>query len=925
MPIRSVNTKQYLYVITFEDSLTHIKTFIATESPEAVYNNHKTVYESIIYMDSRSVHNNIQVYYIENPTESLMLNVLSELNKGIYESASGFFEFKSEIELLNELLVNCQKVNLTLKKIKNPSNHDDPDKLFLKLLTKYDPSHDQKSESESESEPELEKDSFKEVNYSHEEMCENDIDTLPLSYDNKYVVNPQFYIHKIPSGFDNVELPVQLPNIVPVDKLLYSTIKNMNIDIPKMDIGIPKMDILIEKIPYERQKKSSIGSEYEIASVSSSSDISSLCSDNYNMDFNMVNVSNNTTDTQPDDYLSKQLEKCMQTRDSDDANCVYAYGQDGYSLMDVADYNTRIKSVNEHISSTHNGTADSRTKMGSFALRHSESYFNHNTNNILEDYMETRNTDTQNINYTDNIVKIVDNEKEKIIKDFDANPSETYKQYINTRDNCIKNDNITEVKEACNAGAQLLRHTRKKQDIKLDTLEQDCPQTPELAHFSKLATFTQPNITDISKLLESFKPVDTPIDMPVEMPVEMPFKIPDSVIIDIQEEHKYDCGGYDKVIKNPNQYKVSDLFGQTCIDKEKYDYIEIYNTDKELAYDTYMNNRREQITHIPLAYENNNERDIDYTYDVKDNEYVLRTDRQRQIMSHYGSFAEFNNINSVCGDIEHNLAICNDFRTNECILISSRDAIKAIKNSGYFKEFEIMRELITPEDDEYYKCLAIKLKQTAKKQNKKYKEIVNDIDDILNSVHVFLEYDGSYDSYVLESIQNDYATPSEQVAILLRRFVSSFINRREPRRTNSGYGYKNEDGSKLLYDDFYQAFKTYIKANSEFKNKNVLDYVDDRFIISQITFYNDITVYTDIDGKKYLKDMVLSSGYNIPVAKYNQRISPRITKTVDSFKQQHNNSRNMQLRSEPINPHTEVSLWNQSTLMPDTNYRDTML
>lgn len=210
---------------------------------------------------------------------------------------------------------------------------------------------------------------------------------------------------------------------------------------------------------------------------------------------------------------------------------------------------------------------------------------------------------------------------------------------------------------------------------------------------------------------------------------------------------------------------------------------------------------------------------------------------------------------------------------------------------------------------------------------------MSEIDSILNSIHVFLDYPNTYDDYVVNTIKNDYTTPSEQVALLLRKFVDKHLHCKTNFQTY--YSDNNDTHTKrnLLYTDFYNAFKKYVSANSEFNNKNVLENVDDQFIIAQLSFYSNIKVFTEMDGKKYLQDESLKLGYDIPyfsnqdITMPNRPISevPNLFSPGINTNPIHNNIKNQQLREEPSNPKIAVSPWLQSTIEHFPQFRSTKL
>ena len=189
-----------------------------------------------------------------------------------------------------------------------------------------------------------------------------------------------------------------------------------------------------------------------------------------------------------------------------------------------------------------------------------------------------------------------------------------------------------------------------------------------------------------------------------------------------------------------------------------------------------------------------------------------------------------------------NIAIVQDKTTisHQYILLTTTNVIKIVKDNNYFPEFKLMKEFVTPDDDEYYKCLAIKINKQilSKKPTSDPMEtcVIKNMYSILNSVNLFLDYP-EYNNYLTTHIISNEALDIDKVMIYLHDFVTKSTEKTK----------KNE--SYILLSDFLKSFYEYLDT---FENSAIV-YKDNKYesmIEQYLVFHHDVKIRFDYKSLK---------------------------------------------------------------------------
>lgn len=164
-------------------------------------------------------------------------------------------------------------------------------------------------------------------------------------------------------------------------------------------------------------------------------------------------------------------------------------------------------------------------------------------------------------------------------------------------------------------------------------------------------------------------------------------------------------------------------------------------SEKERFSETYKSYiaRRELSQNQPMDTQD----DVEPAEDI----YLFRRKRHLLDLNLYQEVPNYSELEKRTGT---NLAICkSSIDETICVLLTDKEAIEIVKNNEYMPEFIILESYVTPETEEYYDSLVIKLKNIIKNGT-----IIDDIITggfmygIFNSVNIFLGHT-DYNFYLL--------------------------------------------------------------------------------------------------------------------------------------------------------------------------------
>lgn len=284
--------------------------------------------------------------------------------------------------------------------------------------------------------------------------------------------------------------------------------------------------------------------------------------------------------------------------------------------------------------------------------------------------------------------------------------------------------------------------------------------------------------------------------------------------------------------------------------------------------------------------------------------------------------------------------VINNIPNKRLTIIGGEKAIKILNTSTYFPEFSSIKEFVTPETEEYYQCVVIKMHQLIKEKKINHtfdsnkmtgtiqSNIVEKMYEILNSVNNFLNYP-DYNEYLHTKLANKDASMYDKLLVK----VDSFIKERTIKVPNI-YNCKNDN---IKYDDFLKEFNNYlieIKSPIQSVSRRDADLIE-----QYLVFYHNCEIKLDMNLNRIINLRInkkitpntnsMTEETLCPLSSLIHKTEKYDLATIDKTFKNNNNSHiginsigqtlrntNHQLRIEPQNPQTYISPWNQTTIEP---------
>lgn len=378
--------------------------------------------------------------------------------------------------------------------------------------------------------------------------------------------------------------------------------------------------------------------------------------------------------------------------------------------------------------------------------------------------------------------------------------------------------------------------------------------------------------TEIEKLNNEYEIVDEPVNQLFAPKPEPPFPV-----------------------KETPQH-IKDVFGVPLMDANLYGKIEkfTFNTAKEYKN---MINDRTQLDSIPVS------ESVAPIELVGMTESLLYSPNRKRQHIKGDTYYTLPTQTGVENDLDNNVALVQylSYQDQPYVLMTTNEIIKLKASVNYFPEFHIIYQYLTPDDDEYYGCLAIKINKFLKKNNNTHK-LKDEMHQILSSINLFLDMD-EYDKFLMTELYHHKTTSIDKILIAIKNFSKQFDKTYEK--------YDDTEREFILVKDFLKQFGEYLKENNLELDENELNN-HETTVCQYLVFHKQVEMGMTDDLQKTLflkKNMVSVPANDIPVMKcYNGiKIPPRFGDNVRT------QSNNRQLRSEPIIDKIPISAVNQSS------------
>lgn len=352
---------------------------------------------------------------------------------------------------------------------------------------------------------------------------------------------------------------------------------------------------------------------------------------------------------------------------------------------------------------------------------------------------------------------------------------------------------------------------------------------------------------------------------------------------------------------------VKDYLGVPLIDPNLYNKLQKCTFNSAEAYKKMMNDRELIDNKLFEQLDKPNDEDIP---GMPEN-LLYCPNRKRQFLK--DNQCQVYSTNLSCTDIEHNVALIQNLliSTVSYGLLVTKDVISIKQSVNYFPEIKIIQDFITPDDDEYYSCVAIKLNKTFKKENNDLKKVANKMNEILSSVNIFLEY-GEYDQYLLTELYDKQTTTLDKILLAIKDFSQGYERTSGSRCFVNG---KEEEPKYMLLDDFMEEFYQHlIQQNFDITKEELKNY--ETSISQYLVFHRCFEMGMDNDFQKTI--YIKKSNKSIISSRFNFAPNPVLSTMAMFGTNTRTMSTNKQLREEvlPIVDYEKnlSNAWNQSSL-----------
>jgi hypothetical protein len=409
-----------------------------------------------------------------------------------------------------------------------------------------------------------------------------------------------------------------------------------------------------------------------------------------------------------------------------------------------------------------------------------------------------------------------------------------------------------------------------------------------------------PNLDNFVKLHEP-KPVLKPLQTIPKLPQVAQcniFSTNTSNIINSKDKTNILIGEQEYEDFNDEDSKL----GIPLIDSKLYSKMEKYTFESAKAFKDMMDERDSLSFDSELPIENSKPEPTGNSKNYPS--------RKRQLFnfSDYASVESCNTSNPIATEnkLETNIAfIKHKGKSIQNALLVTSESLLLVKEMSYFNEFVILNEFITPEDQDYYSCVKLKVNKLLTKDNKTIDSIIDEMYSILNSVNTFLGYQ-CYDSFLTTQYFNKKTTTMDKILKYFSVFSQRYIG-------------GCSDDYKMSLDDIKTKFHEYLLEKES--NTLSIDEINkyESAICQYLVFHKNIPVYINDKQQRVFR---LKEKENFIECDPDAHIFEVGKSTIGVDSNLGNHKPSLQLRPEPANPYVQVSPWRQSTIVP--NFKNSM-
>lgn len=349
-------------------------------------------------------------------------------------------------------------------------------------------------------------------------------------------------------------------------------------------------------------------------------------------------------------------------------------------------------------------------------------------------------------------------------------------------------------------------------------------------------------------------------------------------------------------IKKTEQH-IKDVLGVPLMDANLYSKLEKFSFNTAKEYKNMMSERYIFPSDITATENISNDIITGMT-----EELLYNPNRKRQHTKNT-SFYELPTQTGVENNLDNNVALVKYLSYNDqpYVLMTTNEIIKLKVSVNYFPEFKILNQYVTPNDDEYYSCMAIKINKYLKQKNNNVEKLKDEMHKILSSINLFLDMN-EYDKFLMTELYQHKTASIDKILIAIKNFSKQF---------DKTHDHDDKEREFILVKDFLKQFGEYLTENNLELDENELNN-HETTVCQYLVFHKQVEMGMTDDLQKTLflkKNMVSVSADDIPVMNsFNGiKVPPRFGEDV------HVKSNDCQLRTEPIIDKIPISPMNQSS------------